>query len=53
MSNDKNDLKPVNSVDGDNDNIIVNVKDLNFYYGNYHLLKSINLYFKKIRYARF
>jgi len=29
------------------DNIIVNVKDLNFYYGNYHLLKSINLYFKK------
>ena len=47
MSNENNDLKPVKSADGNIDNIIVNVKNLNFYYGNYHLLKSVNLYFKK------
>ena len=29
------------------DEIKVEVKDLNFYYGKYHLLKSVNLYFKK------
>ena len=29
------------------DDIIVDVNNLNFYYGTYHLLKSVNLYFKK------
>jgi phosphate ABC transporter ATP-binding protein, PhoT family (TC 3.A.1.7.1) len=44
---------PENIKEVHTDNIIVNVKDLNFYYGNYHLLKSVNLYFKKIPYVRF
>ncbi len=47
MPNENNYLKQVKSSDGNIDNIIVNVKNLNFYYGKYHLLKSINLYFKK------
>lgn len=29
------------------DEIKVNVRNLNFYYGSYHLLKNVNLYFKK------
>ncbi len=36
-----------NTNEKDKDNIIVDVKNLNFYYGSYHLLKNINLYFKK------
>ncbi len=36
-----------NTNERDMDNIIVDVKNLNFFYGSYHLLKNINLYFKK------
>ncbi len=42
---DKNNID--NAVDNIKEEIKIEVKNLNFYYGDYHLLKDINLFFKK------